>query len=478
MNFGYKKLYINGELVDASNSAKHDVICPGTEEKIAEIACATKEDTLKALETAQQGFERWSNFSLAERTQWMLKLRDAVIAKEELIRESIMYEMGKPWEGTEEDYETVVNALQWYPEEMRHMRDEILKDVENTHQHQMVSQPAGVAVAFLAWNFPLLNVGFKLGPALAAGCSLIIRPSNSSPISALILGEIMHDINFPNGVVTILTGSTKDVALPLSQSRTTRVITMIGSSETGRKVIEQSATSIKKMSMELGGNAPVLIFNDADIERAATEVAALKFGNCGQICVAPNRIFVHKDVFDKFIELFLEKAKAVKVGFGRENKPTMGPLINKDARKRVMAIVEDAIEKGAKLEFGGEIPKDLEKGSFYMPTVLTNVTTEMRVFREEIFGPVAAIFKFENEDNVIDSANDTEYGLSSYVYTSNVDRIQKVTEKLEFGEVHVNGFKYSIYLPHGGIKESGIGHDCSHLALHDYLVKKRITVKR
>jgi succinate-semialdehyde dehydrogenase/glutarate-semialdehyde dehydrogenase len=388
-----------------------------------------------------------------------------------------MYEMGKTWEGTEEDYETVIDALQWYPEEMKHMRDEILIDVDNSHRHQVISQPAGVVVAFLAWNFPLLNVGFKLGPALAAGCSLIIRPSKSSPLSAYILGEILNEVNFPKGVVNILCGSTKEVAETLSGSQIPRVITMIGSSETGRKLFAQSATSIKRMSMELGGNAPFIVFDDADLKKAAADAAAIKYGNCGQICVAANRIFVHKKVFDEFLQLFLEKVGKIRVGFGRKNNPTMGPLIDAKARERVMGLVQDALDKGAILVQGGKIPEKPEKGYFYEPTVLTGVTEKMRVFREEIFGPVAPLIVFDDEDDIIRLANDTEYGLSSYLYTRNIDRIQHISERLQFGEVHVNGFKYSIYLPHGGIKESGIGHDCSHLALHDYLVKKRITIK-
>jgi len=477
MDFGYKRLYLDGKLKDSSSGQKKDVICPATEEKVAEIAWATKADAELALQSAAKGFEKWSKLSLKERTQWMLKLRQAVIAKQELLRQSVMYEMGKPWEATAEDYETVVNALQWYPEEMKRTRDEILPDVENTHRHQIISQPIGVVVAFLAWNFPLLNVGFKLGPALAAGCSIIIRPSSSSPLSAYILGEVCKEADFPGGVVNIICGPTESVAETLSKSTIPRVVTMIGSSETGRRLIAQSATSIKRMSMELGGNAPVLIFDDADLSKAANNVAALKFGNCGQICVSPNRIFVHQKVFDDFEKLFLQKAKEVRIGFGRENKPTMGPLIDLKARQKIEAMVKDAVDKGAKIIYGGKIPPEPKKGYFYEPTILRSVTTDMRVFREEIFGPIAPLICFNDEDDVIKQANDTEYGLSSYLYTKDVDRIRRVSESLEFGEVHINGFKYSIYLPHGGIKESGIGHDCSHLALDDYLISKRITIE-
>jgi succinate-semialdehyde dehydrogenase/glutarate-semialdehyde dehydrogenase len=377
--------------------------------------------------------------------------------------------------GTGEDYETVVNALEWYAQEMRHARDVILTDVEETHRHQVISQPLGVAVAFLAWNFPLLNVGFKLGPALAAGCSIILRPSSSSPLSAYVLAEICRDVEFPAGVVNILCGPADPVAKTLSSSPIPRLVTMIGSSETGRRLIAESATTVKRMSMELGGNAPVLVFPDADVEAAARDVAALKYGNCGQICVSPNRIFVHRDLMPRFEELLRTQASRIKVGFGRENQPSMGPLIDAQARQRVQSLVDDAVAQGAELVCGSETPAS-GKGFFYPATILRKVRPEMRVAREEVFGPVASLIEFEDEDAVVREANNTEYGLVAYLYTRDLARSQRIAERLEAGEVQINGFKYSIYLPHGGVKESGIGKDCSYLALDDYLVKKRITV--
>lgn len=477
MDFGYRKLYIDGELRDSHSGRRRGVICPGTEEAVAEVAWADGADAEAALSGARSGFAKWSRLSLKERTEWMQRLRGAIAAREEELRLAVMYEMGKPWEATAEDYETVVNALEWYPQEMQRTRDLILPDMENTHYHQVISQPAGVVAAFLAWNFPLLNVGFKLGPALAAGCSIILRPSSSSPLSAYVLGEICREVNFPAGVVNILCGPSDPVATTISRSAIPRVITMIGSSETGRKLIAQSATSIKRMSMELGGNAPAIVFPDAGLETAAREIAALKFGNCGQICVAPNRIFVHQDVLERFTELFLCEARRVKVGFGREAQPTMGPLIDGKARQRIDEMVREAVGQGAGLLCGGKVPPHLPKGYFYEPTVLANVNPTMRVFREEIFGPVAPLISFRDEEEVLAMANDTEYGLASYAYTEDVRRVKRLSERLEFGEVQINGFKYSIYLPHGGIKESGIGKDCSQYALEDYLIRKRVTIR-
>lgn len=274
-----------------------------------------------------------------------------------------------------------------------------------------------------------------------------------------------------------MAGPNEELAQTLSSSKIPRVITMIGSSVSGRVAIAQAATSIKHFSMELGGNAPAIVFNDANLTQAINDLSTLKFGNCGQICVAPNRIMVHGDVYDEFVERFVKKAKNIKVGFGRDSKADMGPIVDERSRERIKKLVEKTIQEGANLLCGGKVPENMEKGFFFEPTVFGNVTREMTIFKEEIFGPVAAIYKFRTDDEALDMANDCEVGLSSYVYTNDIKRIHRFTSEIEAGEVHVNGFKYSIYLPHGGVKESGLGHDCSHLALNDYLEKKRITIR-
>lgn len=478
MNFGYNKLYIDGKLVDAENNERASVICPATGESIAEIAQAGKADTMKALAAAQKGFEYWSKLSLAERTEWMQKLRTAVLENDDLLRQAIIHEMGKTYEGAWEDIEALINGLDWYPNAMKNYREEQIPDYEGTHTHKMICHPAGVAVAYLAWNFPLLNVGFKLGPALAAGCSLIIKPSTLSPLSAYLLGKIMHDINFPAGVVNIISGPAEEVSEILTKSKITKVLTIIGSTKTGLKVIADSTTSIKKFGMELGGNAPFIVFEDADFDLAVNLAIALKFGNSGQICVAANRIFIHQSIYNRFLSAYIKRAQKLKLGFGKDAKPDMGPVVTRFDRDRMFELIDDAVLKGAKLETGGKIPEGKEKGNWIEPTVLSGVTPEMRVFKEEIFGPVAPILSFSSDDEVLKLANYTEYGLASYIFTNNHKRIERFTEELEFGEVQVNGVKYSIYLPHGGIKNSGIGHDCSHLALDDYLVKKRITIAK
>jgi len=477
MDFGYKKLYINGELVDSVNHERKPVVCPGTEETVGEIAWGGKQDAELALDAANAAFKKWSKMSITTRKMWMDKLREAVFRREKEIRESVMYEMGKTYNQAFEDYETVVNALEWYPQEMLHRRDEIIPDPDGTHTHQLIKQPAGVAVGYLAWNFPLLNFGFKIGPALAAGSTLIIKPSANAPLSAYLMGEIMESVDFPKGVVNVIAGTNKEVALTLSSSKIPRVITMIGSSVSGRIAMQQGTTSIKHYSMELGGNAPAIVFDDADLVQAVNDLSALKFGNCGQICVSPNRIMVHEKVHDEFVKRFVEKANKLVVGFGADSKIDMGPIVDGRSRERIMKLAQTTIDEGAKLECGGKIPGDMKKGFFYEPTVFTGVSREMTIFRDEIFGPLAAIYSFKTDDEALDMANDCDVGLSSYVFTNDVNRVQRFSTEIEAGEVHVNGFKYSIYLPHGGVKESGLGHDCSHLALDDYLETKRVTVR-
>ncbi len=278
------------------------------------------------------------------------------------------------------------------------------------------------------------------------------------------------------GVVNIICGEPAIVATTLSKSKIPRLITMIGSTSTAKKVYADSSTSIKRLSMELGGNAPFIVFDDADLDAAIDLAIGIKFGNSGQICVAANRFFIHDKIYDTFLKHYLERVKKLKLGFGEDSSPDMGPLITVKSRDRILDLISDSIKNGAKLEYGGKIPENFSDGNWLEPTVITHVSQDMRIFNEEIFGPVASIIKFSNDNEVLKLANSTDYGLASYIFTNNKKRIDFFSENLNFGEVQVNGIKYAIYLPHGGIKESGIGHDCSHLALYDYLTKKRISV--
>ncbi|WP_010136713.1 aldehyde dehydrogenase family protein [Ochrovirga pacifica] len=474
--FGHKNLYINGELKPASNNGVFDVISPATEKSIGTIAWATKQDTLKALETAEQGFHYWSQLSIEDRNQWIHKLRNKIVENSDLLREAIMNEMGKTWEASEEDVELLIKSLEFYADEIHNRNPEEIADKEGTHSHKIVAKPLGVAVAFLAYNFPLLNLGYKLGPALAAGCSIVLKPSEFSPISAYIIGEIAKEINFPKGVITVLCGDLENVGIPLCESTIPQLITMIGSAGTAQKLMEQSSkTSIKRYSMECGGNAPFIVCEDADLDTAINIGSILKTSNSGQICVAPNRYFVHQSVLDAFVAGVKAKFEKTKIGFGRDNKPDMGPLANKQSVAKVKEIVNRAIAQGGKLITGG---KEIEGDGYYFePTIILFDKPYADIMEEEIFGPVVIAVPFTDKAEVLKLANNVDAGLSSFVFSKSNETIQYFAQNLDFGEIQVNGVKYDIYLPHVGVKNAGVSMDCSKYALDDYLSKRRITIK-
>jgi succinate-semialdehyde dehydrogenase/glutarate-semialdehyde dehydrogenase len=470
----HKKMYIGGELVDGQ--ATLDVVNPATEESVATVAAAGLEDVEKALNAARDAAAGWAATSVAERQSWMLKLRDAVIENEEMLRGLIHQEMGKPWGGTQEDFDLLERALKFYSEEIARVHDETLRDLDGTHDHRIVHEPVGVAVAYLAWNFPLLNLAYKIAPAMAAGCPIIIRPSAATPVSAYAVGELCHKIGLPAGLVNILTTDGYAPSDALAASTIPNLITLIGSTNTGKHLMKVGATSVKKFSMELGGNAPVLVYKDADLDLAADIVTTVKFNNAGQICVTPNRVFVEREVYDAFRDKVVARAKAANVGFDKDADILTGPMIDGRAWTRVKGLIDDAVEKGAELLAGGDRPEGLDKGHFLAPTVLDGVTPEMRIYQDEIFGPVVSLIPFDDRDEVLERANDGEEGgLASYIFTADLALAERVAKRLRYGEVQINGVKYDIYLPHGGIGQSGIGHDCSRLALNDYLVVKRIS---
>ena len=469
-----KKMYIDGNLV--GNSKQYDVCCPATNKSIGSVAWASEKETHQALEAANNAFDGWSNTPVQERIGWMIKLRDEVVANEDHLRKCIHLEMGKPWNATQEDIDSLVNSLTFYSEEIIKREPELLPDKDGTHTHILKEESVGVVVAFIAWNFPLLNLAFKIGPAMAAGCPIIIKPSYKSPLSAYAIGELCAKIGLPKGVVNIICGDDEVVGDTLSSSSIPSLLTLIGSINTGKHIMKMGSSTIKRYSMELGGNAPVIVFDDANLELAADIITALKFGNSGQICVTPNRIFAADSIKEKLVNLIVERAKNITVGHNKDMDIDMGPLIDATALSRVTELVQDAIQNGANLLYGGGKPnKFKDDGYFYEPTVIDNVKPSMRVFKEEVFGPVISICNFNNNDEVLNEANNTDAGLTAYIFTDDQIIADNCANKLRFGEIQINGVKYGIDLPHIGIKQSGIGCDCSHLALNDYLVIKRVT---
>lgn len=468
-----KSQYIGGKLV--KGPVLHEVFNPATGLKVGVIHAATAAEANVALNEAQKSFASWSTTSVSERIEWMMKLKHAIIKNEQELRYCVHVEMGKSWSSTQGDYQMLIDSLDYYADLIKNRKHNSITDADGKSTHAIMDEPIGVAAAFLAWNFPLLNMAYKLGPAMAAGCPIVIKPSIKTPLSACLMGEICASIDLPAGVVSIVCGDDIEIGDAISSSTIPALITLIGSTAVGKHVIAKGATSIKKYSMELGGNAPVIVMDDADIDLAADIVSSLKTENAGQICVAPNRIFVHKNVHDNFVEAVKLRFAQKKVGFDREQEIDMGPVMDAGSWSRIDGLVKKAEQQGASIVVGGGRPEGLQAGSFYAPTLLTGVTNDMDICRDEIFGPVASIIVFDDLQETINQANDTDAGLSSYIFTNNADVAKNIARQLRFGEVHINGVNYAINLPHCGLKQSGVGVDCSELALDDYFATKRIS---
>lgn len=455
-------MLINGRQVDTPSMI--EVINPANGEVIGSVPDANRDSIRNALEGADQGYKMWSGTTPAERKRIILDYAHLLDNNRERIIEILIAETGKPWENAAYDFDMLPTCLRFFVEEFERLDQPVLHDPENRFLHYVQRQPLGVVVGILAWNFPLLNIGYKLGPVLASGCSCVIKPSQLTPLATLEACYLIKQAGIPDGVVNVVTCSNHSVVADLLTSDTTSMVTMIGSTGGGLKVMNSACTSVKHFSVELGGNAPVLVYPDADVARAAEKIVELKFANSGQVCVSPNRCFVHESIYDEFVQRSQELVKNI----------TIGPIISAKDRSRILNLVEKSVAEGASLICGGQA---VTGTGFYMePTVLGDVTTEMSIAKEEIFGPVLPIIKFKDTDDEIKLANSVEYGLAAYVFTKNLSTGLKAARDIDAGSVCVNEPHYSVQLPHGGLKQSGLGKDCSKYSLEEYLTVKRISV--
>ena len=472
------KQYINGKLVDG-NGKIAEVYDPSTGEVIDTVGCADAEQAKEALNAAAEAFKTWSKTPVNERYDWLMKLKAACMAERDKLIDLVSFESGRTYAAACGDVDWLLISLSYYAEEAKRIDGEVLPTQYvggKENYHIVTRKPIGVTVGHIAWNYPLGNVSIKLAPAVASGCTCIIKPSSETPLATLYLGVIAEKIGFPNGVINIISGPSGEVAKTLNESDIPRMITLIGSYETGLAVMKQGSTSVKKYSLELGGNAPVIVMPDADLDETAANIVAKKVGFAGQTCVNYNRIYVHESVYKQLCERVAKELSRVKLGRYKDEGYVMGPVINNKARDRMLELIDDAVKKGAKLVMGGEIPSEFSKGSYITPALLTDVTDSMRVSREEIFGPIIPMQPFSDFDDVLKRANNTIFGLSAYFFGHDSRQIAKAFEMLDAGEIFVNGGIGSEFTPHPGLKQSGIGCDKSKWSMDEYYDLKLISL--
>ena len=470
-----EKCYVNGSWVESQSGDFLEVNNPATQEIIGKVPKFTKDETKKVIENANNAFQTWKNTTAKERSVILKKWGDLIVENVEDLAKIMTIEQGKPIAEAKGEILMGASYIEFYAEEAKRVYGDIIPDPRPGKRIVVIKQPVGVVGAITPWNFPNSMITRKCAAALAVGCTAVVKPASQTPYSALAVAELAHKAGFPKGVFNIITGSAKDIGLELTKNPMVRKISFTGSTEVGKILMEQSASTVKKVSMELGGHAPFIVFDDADLNEAVTGAMQSKFRNSGQTCICSNRIFVHEKVYDEFLEKFSAEVKKIKVGNGLDEGVVSGPLIDKSSLEKVIDHVQDAVNTGAKIAVGGDVHS--LGGNFYQPTVLSHVTTKAKITFEETFGPVAPLYKFSNDEEVINLANDTPYGLASYFYSRDISRVWKIAEALEYGIVSINnGLPTIAEIPFGGVKESGMGREGSKYGLDDYLVIKYISM--
>ncbi len=468
----FKQLcFINGDWVGASTGATFPVDNPATGAVIGEVPSLGKDDTDKAIAAADLAFKSWRKKTAGERAALLERWFDLMIENTDDLARIMTLEQGKPLAEARGEIAYGGSFVKWFAEEARRVYGETIPGASADGRIIVQKHPIGVVGAITPWNFPNAMITRKAAPALAAGCTIVIKPAESTPFSALALAVLAERAGIPKGVINIVTGAPAEIGTALTRSPVVRKLTFTGSTRVGKLLMEQCAQTVKRVGLELGGNAPFLIFDDADLDAAVAGVMTSKFRNGGQTCVCANRILVQDGVYDAFAEKLTAATAKLVVGDGLSEGTTIGPMINKSAISKIQEHVDDATSQGAKVVLGGQV----RSGLFYEPTVLKDATVEMRIAREETFGPVAPLFRFTTEDQAIDWSNDTPFGLASYLYTRDISRAFRVAEALEFGMVGINaGSVSTTAAPFGGIKESGLGREGSHHGIEEFLEMKTL----
>jgi succinate-semialdehyde dehydrogenase/glutarate-semialdehyde dehydrogenase len=462
------KAYIDGQWCDADNGETLAVVNPANGERIADVAKCGAAETRRAIEAAERAQVKWRQATAKERAAILRKWLELMLDAQEDLAQIMTAEQGKPLAESRGEIAYGASYIEWFAEEGKRVYGDTIPQPSNDKRIVVIKQPVGVVACITPWNFPNAMLARKIAPALAAGCTVVCKPASETPLSAIAMAELAERAGVPAGVINIVVGKTKEIGEELTSNPIVRKLTFTGSTAIGKMLVEQCAGTMKRTSMELGGNAPFIVFDDADIDEAVKGAIICKFRNAGQTCVCANRILVQDGIYDEFAEKLAAAMESLELGDGAKEGVDIGPLINEKAANDVLEFVGDAVAKGAHVAAGGA--RSGLGSCFIEPTLLTGVKTDMRVFSEEIFGPVAPLFRFEDEDEAIVLANDTEFGLASYFYSRDIGRIWRVSEGLEYGIVGVNtGLISNEMAPFGGVKESGQGREGSKYGLDDYL---------
>lgn len=471
-------LHIRGEWRGASNGSTRTVTNPATDEVLGTIAAATTDDIDAALAAADEGLQVWRNTGTWERAAKMRKVADLMRERQQDIANLMSLETGKPVAESIGETGAAADQFEWYSEETKRIYGQTIAARTSDSRMAVIYQPVGVVAAFSAWNFPALLPARKIAAALAAGCSIIVKPAGETPACCAAVVKACEDADIPPGVVNMLTGNSNEIAEQLIRSPIVRKVSVTGSVPVGKQILSLAAEGVKKVTMELGGHGPVVIFDDFDPIKAADACAPTKFRNCGQVCISPTRFYVHENSYDAFANRFAEIAKSLKIGAGMDEGVQVGPMANKRGLDTVKKMTQDAIDRGAELLAGGKTPAGFDKGNFYEPTVLGRVPDDALVMTEEPFGPIAPITTFRDYDEVMARANSLPFGLAGYIFSDNLSVATRAYEDLEVGMVGVNEMLLATAeAPFGGIKESGMGREGGSLGIQDYLVPKYVKIK-
>jgi len=475
------RMYVGGSWIGAANGQMMRVTNPATGEVLAELPDAGRDEVWRAVDEAAKAFKTWSSLPALERGKILRRIFELMTERRDDLAKLVTEENGKPFEEAKREVAFATGYFSWFAEEARRVYGEIVPPPTPGKRLWVLKQPIGVVAAITPWNFPATMVTRKIAPALAAGCTVVLKPASATPLTALALARICEQAGLPAGVFNVITGRRSgEIGQVFLDHPAVRKIAFTGSTEVGKRLMAGASAQLKRVSFELGGNAPFIVFDDADLNAAADGAVAIKFLRvAGQSCICANRVYVHERVADRFIPTFTERVKALKVAPGFEPGAQIGPLINDEILSKVEGLVQSAVGAGAKVAAGGKRLTDgaLTKGLFYAPTVLMDVRDEMDVAKDEIFGPVAPVMTFRDEAEVIERANATTFGLAAYFYTLDLRRAIRVAEALEYGMVGVNDSTgYTHEIPFGGFKESGMGREGGHQGIEEYMEVKSISI--